>query len=296
MKAQTVPRKEGLPPFKCIYGRPFLHTDIVIDPEALELTNYLTQLSTFQKAFMELWEVTPDPASESNKPLFKPGTKVLIKKHWDLGASLSGKALTRLFFLLSQLSKCQELIRGYITLELRGGTLTRTKWLLFMSLLSMLWLCTFQMGLIIYVSLLLPTPKILSLPFDLQDNAFLSWAHSYAAFHNPSNCWVCGALPSSSVEGFPWWTSPLQKTTFSKSADTSNSNHMWCLFFIWWHLTTLKWTGATLSTLTLDIMWLLILIIHCLGLMTILLHIRQIGLDLMVFYLTLIKYGMRLYG
>ena len=46
------------------------------------------------------------------------------------------------------------------------------------------------MGLIIYVSLLLPTPKILSLPFGPQDNAFLSWAHSYAALHNRSNCWV----------------------------------------------------------------------------------------------------------
>ena len=70
------------------------------------------------------------------------------------------------------------------------------------------------MGLIIYVSLLLLTPEILSLPFDPQDNAFLSWAHSYAAFHNRSNCWVYGALPSSSMEGFPWWTSPLQGKDF----------------------------------------------------------------------------------
>ena len=45
-----------------------------------------------------------------------------------------------------------------------------------------------RMGLIIYVSLLLLTPNILSLPFDPQDNVFLSWAHSYAAFHNRSNC------------------------------------------------------------------------------------------------------------
>ena len=59
-----------------------------------------------------------------------------------------------------------------------------------------------RMSLIIYVSLLLLIPKILSLLFEPQDNAFLSWAHSYAAFHNRSNCWVCGALPSSSVEGF----------------------------------------------------------------------------------------------
>ena len=71
-----------------------------------------------------------------------------------------------------------------------------------------------QMGLIIYVSLLLLTPNILSLPLDPQDNVFLSWAHSYAAFHNRSNCWVCGALPSLSVEGFPGWTSPLQGKDF----------------------------------------------------------------------------------
>ena len=51
------------------------------------------------------------------------------------------------------------------------------------------------MGLIIYVSLFLLTPKILSLPLDPQDNVFLSWAHSYAAFHNRSNCWVLQSTP-----------------------------------------------------------------------------------------------------
>ena len=66
------------------------------------------------------------------------------------------------------------------------------------------------MGLIIYMSRLLLTPKILSLSVDPQDNAFLSWSHSYTAFHNQFTCWVSGALPSSSVEDFPWWTSPLQ--------------------------------------------------------------------------------------
>ena len=53
-----------------------------------------------------------------------------------------------------------------------------------MSLSSMLSPFTFQMGLIIYVGLLLLTPKVLSLLFDPQDNAFLSWAHSYTAFHS----------------------------------------------------------------------------------------------------------------
>ena len=75
MRARTAPKKEGLSPFECIYGRPFLRTDIVIDPEDLELTNYVTQLSAFQHAVTELWEMTPDPASESSKPLFEPGTE-----------------------------------------------------------------------------------------------------------------------------------------------------------------------------------------------------------------------------
>ena len=39
----------------------------------------LTQLSAFQQALTELQETTPDPASESSKALFEPGTEVLIK-------------------------------------------------------------------------------------------------------------------------------------------------------------------------------------------------------------------------
>ena len=94
-----------------------------------------------------------------------------------------------------------------------------------------------RLGLIIYVSLLLLTPKILSLPFDPQDNAFLSWAHSYAAFHS---------LTAGSVEHSPlhqWKDSQgghlhFKEKTFSKSANTFN-NRKWCLFLNWWHLTTL---------------------------------------------------------
>ena len=58
MRARTAPKKEGLSPFECSYERPFLRTDIVIDPEALELTNYVTQLSAFQQALTELQEMT----------------------------------------------------------------------------------------------------------------------------------------------------------------------------------------------------------------------------------------------
>ena len=54
----------------------------------------------------------------------------------------------------------------------------------------------------------------LSLPFDFQDSAFLSWTHPYIAFHNQSNWWVCRGLPSSSIEDFPWWISPLQGKDF----------------------------------------------------------------------------------
>ena len=82
------------------------------------------------------------------------------------------------------------------------------------------------MGLTIYVSLLLLIPKILSLPFNPQDNAFLSWAHSYAAFHNWSNYWVCGALPSSSMEGVPLWTSPLQGKDFFQVCKYLQQSHV----------------------------------------------------------------------
>ena len=86
--ARTAPKKEGLSPFECIYGRSFLCTDIVIDHEALELTSYVTQLSAFQPSLTELWETTPDPASESSKPLFEPGTEVLITTLGSGGPSL----------------------------------------------------------------------------------------------------------------------------------------------------------------------------------------------------------------
>ena len=32
----------------------------LLTPEALELTNYVPQLSVFQQALMKFWEVTPD--------------------------------------------------------------------------------------------------------------------------------------------------------------------------------------------------------------------------------------------
>ena len=81
------------------------------------------------------------------------------------------------------------------------------------------------MALIIYVSLLL-TPKILSLPFDPQDNAFLSWAHSYAAFHSWSNCWVCRVLPLHQWKASHGGHLHFKEKTFSKSANTFDNNRM----------------------------------------------------------------------
>ena len=47
-----------------------------------------------------------------------------------------------------------------------------------------------------------------------QDNVFISWAHSYMDFHNTSNCWVCGAMPLSVMDGLPWWVSLLCQGDF----------------------------------------------------------------------------------
>ena len=127
-----------------------------------------------------------DPASESNKPLFEPGTKVLIKtlgfgsEGWGGGGgggnllSPSGKALTRLFFLFPQLLRCQELIHGCTMFELKSGILTLRVNNIILCLYSLcFYFFTFQMDQIIYMGRLLLTPKILSLLFDPQD-PFLS--------------------------------------------------------------------------------------------------------------------------
>ena len=68
------------------------------------------------------------------------------------------------------------------------------------------------MGLIIYLSLLLLTPKNPVCCLILK--TMPSCPGLTPVLHFRSNCWVCGALPSSSVEGFPWWTSPLQEKDF----------------------------------------------------------------------------------
>ena len=117
-----------------------------------------------------------------------------------------------------------------------------------MSLLSVLWLCTFQMGLIIYVSLFLLTPKILSLPFDPQDNAFLSWAHFLCRISQ--SILTAGSVECSLLH--QWKASGgghihFKRKTFAKSVNTFNNNRVWCLFLNWWHLTTLNKQGDNIQ-------------------------------------------------
>ena len=87
------------------------------------------------------------------------------------------------------------------------------------------------------------TNVILSLTtVPAQDNVFISWAHSYTVFHNSSNCWVCGAMPLSVMDGLPWWVPSLCYGDFiplcsflkqQKGAFLSLTNHnlsllSWC--------------------------------------------------------------------
>ena len=56
---------------------------------------------------------------------------------------------------------------------------------------------------------------ILNLTFvSTRDDVLISWAHSHVDFHNTSNRWLCGAMPLSVMEGFPWWVSPLCQGVF----------------------------------------------------------------------------------
>ena len=43
-------------------------------------------------------------------------------------------------------------------------------------------------------------------------------AHSYANFHSTSNCWVCGAMPLSVMDGLPWGCHHSAKEILNHSA------------------------------------------------------------------------------
>ena len=70
---------------------------------------------------MKFWEITADPASESNKTLFEPGTKILIKilRYGANPFSPAGRALNQVIVSSPIALKLPELIQGYITLELK---------------------------------------------------------------------------------------------------------------------------------------------------------------------------------
>ena len=73
-----------------------------------------------------------------------------------------------------------------------------------------------------------------------QDNVFTSWAHSYADFHNTSNCWACGAMPLSVIGGLPWWVSLLHQGDFKPL----------CSFLEWQKETFLSLVNRNLSLLS----------------------------------------------
>ena len=139
------------------------------------------------------------------------------------------------------MSKCQEQVLGYITLELRVGSLTRTKWRHFVFTFcaltldfsdgpdNLMWACFCWLQKSWVCHLILKT--MLSCPgliLVLQSTISLtagsvehSLLHQWKASHD-------GHLH-------------FKEKTFSKSANNFDNSLMWYLFFIWWHLTTLKW-------------------------------------------------------
>ena len=125
---------------------------------------------SFSTGINGIWETTPDPASESSKPLWARNQGP--HKNTGIRGTVPQAPLERPLPGYSFFSHSCQSARNWFV-----GTWHSSKEVapwpelsdVILSLLSMLWLCTFQMGLIIYVSLLLLTPKILSLPFDSQD-------------------------------------------------------------------------------------------------------------------------------
>ena len=195
--------------------------------------------------------MTQNPASESSTPLYEPGMEVPMK-NIGIWVLIPRAHLERHLSGYSFLShSCQSAGNWFV-----GASWPQTKPCHFYVFILYAFSFYFSVGLITYVVLLLLTPKMLSLPFD-----FLKTMTScpglipmlpstisliaVSAEHSPPD-----QLKTSQGEFLHF-----KEGAFFNSENTfTNNNHMWCLFLIWWHLTTLKWTDVTM-----DIMWLLIL-------------------------------------
>jgi hypothetical protein len=70
--------KQGLAPFKSLYGRPFPTNDFFLDPETAQIVSHVTQLARFQQALSEIKQSIPRENIQG-PPLFCPGDLILIK-------------------------------------------------------------------------------------------------------------------------------------------------------------------------------------------------------------------------
>ena len=84
-----------------------------------------------------------------------------------------------------------------------------------------------------------------------QDNVFISWAHSYADFHNTSNCWVCGAMPLSVMDGLPWWVSLLRQGDFKPFCSFLERQKETLLSLVHHNLSLLSWCKPDLQSIDL---------------------------------------------
>ena len=84
---------------------------------------------------------------------------------------------------------------------------------------------------------------------SIQDNVFISWAHSYSDFHNTSSYWVCGAMPLSVTDGLPWWVSPLHQQDFKPLCSFLGQEKKTFLSLVNHNLSLLSWCKPDLQSI-----------------------------------------------
>ena len=84
-----------------------------------------------------------------------------------------------------------------------------------------------------------------------QDNVFISWTHSQAAFHNTSSCWVCRAMPLSVMDGLPCWVSPLRQGDFKPLCSFLGQQKETFLPLVNHNLSLLSWCKPDLQSIDL---------------------------------------------
>lgn len=71
-----------LSPFKVLYGRPFLYSDLLLDEQTVKINQYVSLLEDFHQALQEYGLQTNTKLEEKKSPPLYPPNSLVLLKTW----------------------------------------------------------------------------------------------------------------------------------------------------------------------------------------------------------------------